>query len=372
MLRKIKIAALALVIAGGIGCSTDVELNAPYKSQTIIFGLLDTQVDTQWVKVNRTWLGDGNNLDYALIQDSSEYQEDEFVGVVNELLNGNVENSYPLIDTLLDNKDEDGIFFGPQHKAYYILTPNGLNDDAVYQVSLDFVAKEDVSSSTNVIASVPGSITFPPQGNPNFKLNWATVDNFSNINYSDPVFKWSSSANASRYEASLNIYFTEHVWSDIQHTQLVSSTPRMLEWFLGNESASSENGGEVIDLKVEGIGFFRFLEARLTPDPFVTRSFGIFDEETQVSHGFDFVLTIANEDLDTYLSINEPITNIIQERPEFTNVINGLGLWASRSTEVATKIAYTTGTMRALRQSEITSALNFCSSNPFDGDLSCD
>ncbi|MFT4683041.1 MAG: hypothetical protein ACI80P_000838 [Flavobacteriales bacterium] len=372
MLRKIKIAALALVIAGGIGCSTDVELNAPYKSQTIVFGLLDTQVDTQWVKVNRTWLGDGNNLDYALIQDSSEYQEEEFVGVVNELLNGNVANSYTLIDTLLDNKDEDGIFFGPQHKAYYILTPNGLNDDAIYQVSLDFVAKEDVSSVTNIISSVPGSITFPPQGNPNFKLNWATVDNLSNINYSDPIFKWSSTANASRYEASLNIYLTEHVWSDIEHTQLVSSTPRILEWFVGNESASSGNGGEVINLKVEGIGLFRFLETRLTPDPFVTRSFGIYNEENQFSHGFDFVLTIANEDLDTYLSINEPITNIVQERPEFTNVINGLGLWASRSTEVATKVGYSTGTMRALRQSEITSALNFCSSNPFDGDLSCD
>ncbi len=371
MLRKIKIALLALAIAGGVGCSTDVELNAPYKSQTIVFGLLDTQVDTQWVKVNRTWLGTGNNLDYALIQDSSEYKDGEFVGTINEVVNGSVLNSYALIDTLLENKDEDGIFFAPEHKAYYFLTPSGLNDEAVYEIDLDFNTKEDVRSTTNIVASVPGSITFPPQGNPTFKLNWATVDNSGNVTYTAPVFKWSSTDNASRYEASINIYFTEYVWSDLAHTELVSSTPRMLEWFVGTERSNSGVAGEVINLKVEGIGFFKFLQSRLTADPFVTRSFGIYDEEEQFSSAFDFVLTIANEDLDTYLSINEPITNIVQERPEFTNVINGLGLWASRSTETASGVGYTTGTMRALRQSEFTSALNFCSSNPFEGELSC-
>ena len=39
-----------------ISCSTDFELNAPYKTIPIV-GLLDQSQDTQFVKINRSFLG---------------------------------------------------------------------------------------------------------------------------------------------------------------------------------------------------------------------------------------------------------------------------------------------------------------------------
>ena len=62
------------------GCSTDVALNAPYEERTLAFCLLDPAADEQWVRVNRTWLGEGNNLEFALIPDSSEYADGEVIG----------------------------------------------------------------------------------------------------------------------------------------------------------------------------------------------------------------------------------------------------------------------------------------------------
>ena len=53
------------VASAFVGCKEDVELNAPYRSDTVIYGILDPVQDTQWVRINRTWLGDGNNLDDA-------------------------------------------------------------------------------------------------------------------------------------------------------------------------------------------------------------------------------------------------------------------------------------------------------------------
>ena len=35
--------------------------------------LEDESSDTQWVKVNKSFLGDGNNFEYAAINDSTEY-----------------------------------------------------------------------------------------------------------------------------------------------------------------------------------------------------------------------------------------------------------------------------------------------------------
>ena len=53
-------------------CSTDVDLTAPYDSIPVVYGLLELESDTQWVKINRTWLGEGNQLEAAQIADSSE------------------------------------------------------------------------------------------------------------------------------------------------------------------------------------------------------------------------------------------------------------------------------------------------------------
>ena len=89
-------------------CETDVDLNAPYKSTTIVFGLLDPGADTQFVKITKTFLGNGNNLEYAQIRDSSEYQWEEFNFIHLEEYNpntGNIINTYALQEMTITNKD---------------------------------------------------------------------------------------------------------------------------------------------------------------------------------------------------------------------------------------------------------------------------
>ena len=52
---------LAAIFTLGLSrCTTDVDLTAPYVSIPVVFGLLDAESDTQWVRINRTWLGDGD------------------------------------------------------------------------------------------------------------------------------------------------------------------------------------------------------------------------------------------------------------------------------------------------------------------------
>ena len=43
-----------------------------------------------------------------------------------------------------------------------------------------------------------------------------------------------------------------------------------------------------------------------------------------------FYLSVAGDELNTYLEVNEPATGIIQEKPEYTNVINGIGIFSTR------------------------------------------
>ncbi len=141
---------LSAVVFSISSCSTEVNLNAPYESEPVIFGLLDSEVDTQWVKINRTWLGEGDQNVFAQIQDSSEYENSrlqaQFVGVSTGIV-------YPLKDTILDNKDENGIFFGPEYKAYYAESkgPNALDPDSDYRLELVIDDTVEVYAETDLI-----------------------------------------------------------------------------------------------------------------------------------------------------------------------------------------------------------------------------
>ena len=68
----------------GIGCSTDIDLTAPYERTPVVFSLLEAAQDTQWVRINRTWLGDGNQFEAAMVQDSSEYDRDDLIVAMDE------------------------------------------------------------------------------------------------------------------------------------------------------------------------------------------------------------------------------------------------------------------------------------------------
>lgn len=359
------IAFCVAVVALAAACSTDVEVNAPYDSRTVIYGILDPSLDTQYVKINRTWLGPGNNTDIAMIRDSSEYPEGSFDARIEALFNGSPVASYPLLDTLLDDKDPNGIFFAPEHTAYYCLTPDGLEPGFDYRISIDFTDGREVSASTDVIENNPGAITFPPPGNSSFKLNWASVTS-NGTTYFNQTFKWTSAPNARRYEGTLLIHFIERVYSDANHTNLLEERPVTLEWRLGTVQTADADGGETMTLPVNGQSFYRFLESRLTPDPNIRREFGIWDPVEQISRAFDFVLTIANDDFNTYLDVNEPVTNIVQERPQYTNVENGLGIFASRLNQEVLGVGINEGSIVSLVQGPFTANLNFCSSNPFN------
>lgn len=363
-------AAAASLMLSVWGCSTDIELNAPYDRTPVVFGLLDAAQDTQWVRINRTWLGDGNQFDAALVADSSEYPAEDLTVTVQERIGSAAGTFWNLVDTVIENKSDQGIFYAPAHQMWYFIPEGGLNTDAEYDLSIDIASDEDeVRSTTNMIAQQIGNITQPPPGVNNFKLGFASPGFVTT--YPDITFKWSSTAGASRYDITVFIHVTERVWNDLAHTDLLEERERVVEWNVGTLNTDDDEGGEVLQKEVSGSRFYSTLATQLEADPYITRVLGVWDEQVQIARAVDFVLTIANEELSTYLEVNAPVTGVIQERPEYTNISGGLGLFAARATQGVYGIGYTTATVAHLIEGDETAALNFCTPNPFS-DYYCD
>ena len=55
---------ISLAVGLFSSCETDFELNAPYKTIPVLYGLLDQSLDTQFVKINKSYLANVNNANF--------------------------------------------------------------------------------------------------------------------------------------------------------------------------------------------------------------------------------------------------------------------------------------------------------------------
>jgi len=363
-------------------CETEVDLTAPYASTTVVFGLLDPQADTQFVKVNKTFLGDGNLNEYAMIRDSSEYKWEEFSSLrVEEYATG---SSIPtathyLQPITISNKDVNGMFYGPEQTVYYFPTPpGGLNENRKYKLVVDFVSRPDVFAITNVIPA--STVSFQsPQSSSGLSLASSTT---TGVNYNSNVtVKWSKIDNAEIYDLTLRFYYKEKLYSDNALTQLISSTDKFIDWKIGTYSSSFLDQTETVgnyDIGFNAESFYSFIGNNLVSDPHIRREAGHYNGTKTIA--FELRMGLANNELKTWIDVNNPVTGIIQERPSYTNVVGGLGLFASRASAFVLNmpllsssptLGETPGNIKALMNGIYTSDLNFCDPNPNNGQYSC-
>ena len=240
------------------GCSTEVDLTAPYDSIPVVYGLLELQTDTQWVKINRTWLGEGNQLLAAQVADSSEYPSGSVDARILELIpsssGGIVGNELPtgrewtLRDTLVDNKETSGIFFGPSQRVYFAETTNeSLLDDKLYRLELTLPDGKEARSTTTMVESSVGAINQPPPNLPNYKMGFAAVNPDGSATYPNFPFKWTTSPGASLYTASLVVHFEERYYADDALTLLDSARDRTMTLSVGTREVNGLNGFQTID-----------------------------------------------------------------------------------------------------------------------------
>lgn len=324
----------SLFFAGGIvllmsACSTDLEVTAPYKENTIVYALLDKDSTTQYIKINKAFLGPGNAFEYAQVPDSSEYRDDQLEAVVQEVKNGTVIQSFDLHDTLWPH--DPGIFAGPLHKLYYFTAP--LDSSATYRL----VA---TAKGNHITAETPVVAKMTPSGNIlSQPLRLVTPTG----TYASPSIRWISAANGRRYDVSYRFRWDDVVGND--------TIPRDFTQFLGSVVASDNTGGEQLSISLGGEAFFQTVAFRVGTNPGVQR---------RIFKGVDILWAVAGPALYNYLQLNSPISGLVEERPTYTNVDNGYGIFSTRRFVEVTTVGLNAQTVPELVQGPYTAGLQFC------------
>jgi hypothetical protein len=292
-------------------CEEDFNINAPYQDITVVFGLLDPGEDTIFLKINKAFLGDGNVLEMAKIEDSSIYVTG-LQASIEEWENGDFIKSYPLDTITLKNKEE-GLFYNPYQIIYY--TPYQPVTSREYRLKVE-VNNREITAQTNLVNDF--SISKPSAGSKFIQFRKDT----------DGEVAWSSAKYGKRYEVVIRIKYKEVLFDS------PDTVYKYVDWGMGTKkSVNVNNGGEDLKIAYSNDGFYTFIAHQIPYQDLALEA----NVKERYTNDIDFVIAVAAEDLNTYMEVNEPSNSIVQERPEYTNIINGIGIFSSRYKNIRTK-----------------------------------
>ena len=104
-----------------VSCSTDVDLYADGKDMPVIYGLLDAQADTNYIKITHAIKPDDNPLNAAADPLQNDYPGKLDVRLT-EFCNGDSLRQL-ILDTITIHNKQEGLFYAPAQKLYYTATP---------------------------------------------------------------------------------------------------------------------------------------------------------------------------------------------------------------------------------------------------------
>ena len=291
-------------------CSTDVDLYADYKDITVVYGLLDSGADTNFIKINKAFLGPGNAYDIALIEDSCNYPGKLDAKIIEYRASASGTNYQKTrefaLDTLTVHNKELGLFYAPDQLVYYT-TQKIYSNTSQYKYRYELQVDNGdtiVSATTNVVGG--GSFTIP-QGAFNFTATSGSV-------------QWTPCPYAAIYEVFFKFYFTEVGPNN-------DSVVRCMTWPLGAHpeyQLTLENG--IYSIPFKPTVFFYNLSVMLGNDTLnnnIERL--IFEPSLEVS------IAAGGDELYNFISVNAPSNSIVQNLPEYTNVSGGYGVLSSRT-----------------------------------------
>jgi len=288
------------------GCKDDFQLNADYNRQPVVYGILDPSSDQQIMMINHTFLGDGSAFDYALIEDSSLYNNLEARVFWNDGA-----NSVALTETIIDDKDVDGLFFAPNQTVY--TAPSSSfnfmdNVDDVYRIGA-IGDGDTIYAETQLVNMTPTDVQLPI-GNLTGTGFVSTASQPNDPTYRNVKVKFKTVKYAIKHAVAIKVSYEENY--------LDGSAPvdKVVKFNIKTLEAADDIGGDSQEFDYWGELFFQALQNRVEVDANVDfRSLGTVE----------FEFTAFGTDISSYIDIINPASGVGQETPAFSNINDGEG-----------------------------------------------
>jgi hypothetical protein len=329
-----------------ISCETDFETNADWKDITVVYGLLDQRDSVQYIKINKAFLGEGDALLFAKENDSINYDVLK-VWIEEWDADGNKIQTIMEFDTATTYKPDDpnavfntgaqriykgvptnhGILGKPYQIRYLVQPPNDtigyekiwLNEESTYKLFIQYPDSSKVISSETYLVQnflitkpFPGSttITFVPNPNNTTTFSWNKAPN--------------DDANNFKYEFQLIFYYKELTFdNELMDKKLI----------LASGEVYPQGGSNELFFYYKDNNFFTSCTNNIPYDDAATEA----TIKERYTGTIDVVVSVAAGEFNLFMQVYEPSTSIVQEKPPYTNIENGIGIFSSRYYNLASR-----------------------------------
>lgn len=330
-MKKYVLAAMAAV-ALLAGCKNDFDVMADYQDITVVYGLLNQNDTAHYIKINKAYLGEGNAFLMADVADSVNYQVTDISARLEEYNNSTLTNTFPLTRTVNEIAKDTGLFASDANILYK--TTATLNPQRTYKLVIDNnKTGKTITANTPMIDNL--NVT-NPQNN--------QLVNIVGNNNAQYTASFKSAKNALVYSMLIRFFYSDY------NTATNDSTVHSLDLTFPNLKSSNANGGETLLIPVNPDALFQLLAANLGAP-------GINIERH--TNGMRFIFYAGGEDLSTYLDVNGPSNTLQQEKPEYTNINGGLGIFSCRYNKTVQNITLSPQSLDSLLNGRFTDQLGF-------------
>ncbi len=330
-MMKFKSILFILLTITFFSCDNEVDINEPGQEITIVYGLLNQSETRHYVKITKAFLVDGNVYAGAIDSEKSEYKPDELEVYIDEFTPNSFYQRIVLDTVLVENKDS-GAFYYPNQILWATPENTILNKNNTYKLTIiNKNSGAEITATTSLVGEI--SVAKP-------------VDYQKVVNYTGNLpmeIEWRSAENGKLYQVVIRFFYTERSSAGIMSVKYVDLP-------LSVHRSSSTNGGGKITEEFYGASFYQNLKAKI-PNP--------DNGAIRYPDSLHYIFWAADETFTIYMDVNKPTTGVVTEKPAFTNIENGLGLFAGRYTKIRSLEGLTPVSIDTLIDGQYTHHLGF-------------
>ena len=330
-MKQIKHILLLLVVFIVNSCKTDLNLLAPYKESVAVYALLNQYDSVQYIRVNRVFLGAQNANTTAQIKDSVYFKPGEATVYIEKYMNGYLKQKINFIETY-EKPLAPGAFNSDQliYRSNQKLKSDSETGDIEYRLTVkNNTTGKIYTAKTKLIQDLTASIACKELDFYCF-LNTPNVSITSSMINTTPAaipktfIKYGAPVNARICSFALRFFYSDSLFDG-------TKAQHYIDMNFGERKTKGLGGSDVMEFTFFGDEFYKTVAKNIHDDPSVMN---------RMADSINFFIIAGGEELNLYNEINGTSGAFGQEKPYYSNISDGLGIFSSRYIKKINKTFY--------------------------------
>lgn len=337
---KLYIALLALAVVSLSSCKNDLDVLAPGKEAVSVYGILNPNESVQNIRINKVYLTTGDAIAAGQEQSVINYGAGELMVTLQRFMNG---STTPTLTTVGNATKKEIVLtetvvttaggeFNVNQRIWQ--TTDKLYNNGTYKLTIKNVNTGiEITAETIMLDSVRSYQKPFIYNIPNYPAHGQYIVTGSTptpqngyIDYrvltANQYVKFLSVANAKLYSVTLRFHYIDSLIGG-------GVTPGYIDFPFATQKSSGILGAEPMDVSFIANDFYVNIGTELSKKS----NAGIKNRRSEY---LEYKIIAGTDDINTFLQVNQPSTSIAQDKPYYTNIKGGVGIFSSASRSIIT------------------------------------